>query len=232
MLAKCNIRAGLILTRPAGEKPEEIAYQEGRTSPVRTLFLQGLKEEEGQQVLEDKDYMASKKIYARWSGSMRGIPGFATGGRNGQRGFRRGYWQFLTAGGGLCQYQPPVRSALSTFDCQEQEILYWLAIEREAVSLATLREDLVYPLTRQMLPDTLKSLLRRSLVENRGSALFTLQPVIMEYVTMHLIELFAGSLETDTTEAWEKYALLKAQPETICARARRSLFLGLSCNVC
>ncbi len=66
---------------------------------------------------------------------------------------------------------------------REQQILYWLAIERETVPLENVRENFVQPLSKGVLLEALESLQRRSFIEMRGPAEFTLQPVIMEYVT-------------------------------------------------
>jgi hypothetical protein len=63
---------------------------------------------------------------------------------------------------------------------EEREIMYWLAVEREAVALEELRENLLHPTPKGALLERLDSLRRRSLIEIRGSAHFTLQAVIME----------------------------------------------------
>ena len=69
----------------------------------------------------------------------------------------------------------------------EQEILLWLAIEREAVSVSTLRANLLQPPSIHILLDALRSLQRRSLLEKAGDG-FTLQNVVIEYVTDRLVE--------------------------------------------
>lgn len=67
--------------------------------------------------------------------------------------------------------------------------MYWLAIERDLVSLETLRTDLPAGLSSQEVLSALQSLRRRSLVE-RGEqgATFTLQPEVMAYVSERLVE--------------------------------------------
>ncbi len=47
----------------------------------------------------------------------------------------------------------------------EQEMLFWLAIHREPVSLFELSQDLVMKSSRRRLPDAIQSLLRRCLIE-------------------------------------------------------------------
>jgi transcriptional regulator with XRE-family HTH domain len=214
----------IILT--SREKPNEIAYLEGQTPPVRTLLLGGLKEDDGCKVLEDKglqgdrdDLLSLVRLYSGNPLALKLVTETVW------EIFGGNIASFLQQGTAFVNINHLLDQHYRRLTAQEQEILYWLAIECEDVSLDTLRGDLVYPSTRQMLPDTLKSLLRRSLVENKGPALFTLQPVIMEYVTTHLIEFFVNSLNAETAEAWEKYALLKAQAKDYIRESQTRLYL-------
>src|SRR5204863_8680977 len=101
--------------------------------------------------------------------------------------------------------------------------------------------------SRRTLLEALLSLRHRSLIESRGSALFTLQPVIMEYVTAHFIELafqhyreVTGSLqktrrktgmaeedpqEQRGDEIWTHYTFLKAQAKEYIQDIQRRLIL-------
>src|SRR5262249_59836112 len=64
----------------------------------------------------------------------------------------------------------------------EQEILIWLAIEREPVALLALASDLVQAPSRGMLLAAMRNLQRRSLLEAHGGSL-ALQNVVIEYLT-------------------------------------------------
>lgn len=46
------------------------------------------------------------------------------------------------------------------------EVLYWLTINRELISLSELKEDIVFPQFKQQLPETLNSLKKKSLGKN------------------------------------------------------------------
>lgn len=71
----------------------------------------------------------------------------------------------------------------------EQELVYFLAIEREAITPHDLQGDVAHFVSRGKLIEALESLRRRSFIEIGGNAgHFTLQPVIMEYVTARLVE--------------------------------------------
>ena len=70
---------------------------------------------------------------------------------------------------------------------RETEAMYWLAINREPVSLAELAADIVTSSSQCHLPQAIKSLLQRSLIEKSGEQ-FYFQPVVMEYTTQQLVE--------------------------------------------
>ena len=69
----------------------------------------------------------------------------------------------------------------------ERDILVWLAIEREAITVQTLRGNLVQAVTTPELLSALNALQARSLLEKVGDGL-TLQNVVIEYLTERLIE--------------------------------------------
>src|SRR5262249_53952077 len=105
----------------------------------------------------------------------------------------------------------------------EQQILVWLAIEREPVVLPVLRANLVNAPSPREILEALRMLQRRSLLEQVGrtslpapsaqppSAAFTLQHVIMEYVTARLVDDACRAIERGEVDCLDRYALLKAQ---------------------
>ncbi|GAB4372533.1 MAG: NB-ARC domain-containing protein [Elainellaceae cyanobacterium] len=92
----------------------------------------------------------------------------------------------------------------------EKQILYWLAIDREWISIAGLREDLIANNSSSQLFETLLSLRQRSLIE-KNTGLFTLQPVVMEYVTEQLIDRVCTEIQTQNLKLLISHALIKAQ---------------------
>lgn len=69
----------------------------------------------------------------------------------------------------------------------ERDVMYWLTVNREAVTATELCEDVVSTESKQKLLDSLTLLRQRSLIEKTTNG-FTQQPVVMEYVTKRLIE--------------------------------------------
>ena len=90
----------------------------------------------------------------------------------------------------------------------EQTIMYWLAINREWTTIATLAEDMVSPVPRARLLEALEWLSWRSLIEKRSGS-YTQQPVVMEYVTDQLVEKIATELVTKKLSLFVNHALTK-----------------------
>lgn len=97
----------------------------------------------------------------------------------------------------------------------ERELLIWLAIEREPITVPALRANLVQARSPREFMEALRSLQRRSLLESSESKL-SLQNVILEYVTERLIEgvcddVLATSQTGDpfNSSSLHRYAMLK-----------------------
>jgi WD40 repeat protein/transcriptional regulator with XRE-family HTH domain len=200
----------LILT--SREKPKEVALLEGKSSPVRSLYLSGLQLEAGKQVLLDKSLVGSgaqwQALVERYSGNPLALKVVS---ESIQEVFEGDIGRFLqeevTAFGDINDL---LDQQFQRLNALEQEIMYWLAIEREAVSLERLRGNPVSPVSPGALLEALDSLRRRSLVEIRDSGEFALQPVIIEYLTASLIERAFSEFDSDAPNIWRQFAFCKA----------------------
>jgi len=83
----------------------------------------------------------------------------------------------------------------------EFELLAWLAIVREPLSYTILRGLLARPPAGRLVLEALRSLQRRSLLENYGDG-FGLQNVVMEYTTALLVENIGRELVEEEWEGW------------------------------
>lgn len=92
----------------------------------------------------------------------------------------------------------------------EQEVMYWLALAREPVSIDELRSDLLLPESKRKLTETLEFLMRRSLLEVTPTG-FTQQPVVMEYTIHHFIEQVCEEIHTQNILLLKNHAIIKAQ---------------------
>ncbi|GAC1502875.1 MAG: NB-ARC domain-containing protein [Ktedonobacteraceae bacterium] len=209
------------------EKPRELARLEGSSQAIRVLELNGLELDETQEMLHGFGLNGSKEMWTRLinlyarnplalkliSGPIREI-------------FQGNIDAFLDEGEHLVgDVSQLVEQQFERASPLEQEILYWLAIEREKTSLDTLRANIVQSVAKRELLEALSSLRRRSLVEPGGAVIFFLQPVILEYVTNRLVTQFSEELSGGKSiELLYRYALLKAQAKDY-VRASQVRFL-------
>jgi predicted ATPase/WD40 repeat protein/transcriptional regulator with XRE-family HTH domain len=93
----------------------------------------------------------------------------------------------------------------------ERMVLTWLAVEREPVGFGELAADLGQGVGRAEVVEAIDALLRRSLLE-RGAqgAIFTLQPVVLEYVSERLIAALAEEIAAAAPALLRSHAVLEA----------------------
>jgi WD40 repeat protein len=195
----------LILT--SREKPQEIATLEGDTLGVRSLQLFGLDIDTSLELIKSK--ISSQIHKTDWQGLIQHYQGNPLAIKiivtTIQEVFDGNIKDFLnqeiTLFGSICDLISEHFQRLSSL---EMDLMYWLAINREAVTLAELRLDLLLPVSSVKILEALESLSRRSLIEKQRkiisetsletnleinfSTSFTLQPVVMEYVTEKFIQ--------------------------------------------
>jgi hypothetical protein len=207
-------RSCLILT--SCEKPQELATLEGETLPVRSLELTGLHEEEARAIFQAKGTFTGtpeewKALIQHYAGNPLALNMVASGIRD-------------VFGSSISEFVKQLKVSSSPFSdisnllerqfnrltSSELDVMYWLAINREPISFRDLKKDIICPTLKQKLPNTLKSLRRKSLIE-KSNALFTLQPIFMEWVTNKLITQVCKEIETGEIALFNRHPLLKAQ---------------------
>ena len=92
----------------------------------------------------------------------------------------------------------------------EQDILFGLAIAREAMSPSDLKQNSARAVNQRDFMEALLSLQRRSMLEKSGAA-FVLQNVIIEYLTDRLVEQACGEIETGNLNLVNRFALIYAK---------------------
>jgi len=200
----------LVLT--SREKLGEIATLEGETLPVRSLQMTGLKLAEGQELLKAKGISGAEseqeKLIECYSGNPLALKIIST---SICELFDGNISEFLSQGttvfNGIRQLLEQQFNRLSSL---EKQIMFWLAINREPVSIPELQDDIVPAVAKLKLLEVLGSLVQRSLIE-QTSARFTQQPVVMEYMTERLIEQVCEEILTESVGLLMSHALLKAQ---------------------
>ena len=91
----------------------------------------------------------------------------------------------------------------------EKNIIYWLALNREAVSIADLKQDIFSPVAQKYLPETLDTLEKQIPIEKSGDRV-TLQPVLIEYISERAIEQVCHELDSGNLQLFNSHAFIKA----------------------
>lgn len=187
----------LVLT--SREKPKGLAAKEGGNLPVRSFQLTGLPTIEAQKIFQNiGDFSGSEvewnALSAHYGGNPLALKMIAPAI---QDFFDGDVSQFLAALKQGTLVFDDIRNLLEQqmdrLTELEKEVMYWLAVNRKPFSLPQLQQDLVVKVSPSELIEVLASLLRRSLIEKASPTLvdksaegFTLQPVVMEYITQQL----------------------------------------------
>ncbi len=227
-IAIASHQSCLLLT--SREKPQEIAILEVREIPVRSLELRGLDWQDGKKIFSDEFDISEEnweKLITKYDGNPLAL-------KIADNHIRE---VFLGDIEGFLQQEKQVlfndlKYLLDWYfkrlSEQEKEIMYWLAINREPVSISELKEDILSLLAKEQIPSTLQSLQRRLPLE-RSKTGFTLQPVLIEYVTDRLIEQVCQEIgnnkENEKIEIFNRHALLKAQAKDNVRKIQARLIL-------
>ncbi|PSB55580.1 hypothetical protein C7B77_14600 [Chamaesiphon polymorphus CCALA 037] len=220
----------LVLT--SREKPQTIANLEGITLPVRSIALTGLPLDDSDRLFEAIGLSSSSsidrhKLMSVYAGNPLALKIVATSIRE---IFDGDVDAFLSAEttvfNGIRRLLDQQYQRLMPI---EQQVMTWLAIDRDWVTLAQLQADIVPAVTTQQLMEALESLSRRSLIEQKN-ARFTQQPVVMEYMTEQLInqicaEITNSQLSTLNSQLFNTYALTQTTVEEYVRESQIRLIL-------
>jgi WD40 repeat protein len=204
----------LLLT--SREKPQSIAAKEGEGLPIRSLQLGGLPISAGQAIFNLKGEFSGssqewQRLIAYYSGNPLALNMVAIALKDFFAGNLTKFLEFLAPGAAVFgDIHQLLAQQLNRLSDLEEQVMYWLAIERQSVNVQQLLTNFVPQVTPARLLETLMSLERRSLIE-KHQTLFTLQPVVMEYVTHQLIKQIEREITTNKINLLKTHALLKTQ---------------------
>jgi WD40 repeat protein len=199
----------LVLT--SREKPKEIAALESQKSPVRSLVIRGLPTTDARYILQIKQIEGSDencdRLIQRYAGNPLALKIVTS---TIQELFDGDVAEFLQEGiaffGDIGELLDEQFNRLSPL---EKQIMFWIAVNQEPISLTDLNEDNVFFVSKRELLEALESLGRRPLIEKMGNR-FSHQPVVMEYMTDKIIEQVFQELVTKELYLIESHPLLKA----------------------
>jgi WD40 repeat protein/transcriptional regulator with XRE-family HTH domain len=196
------------------EKPDFLVALEGSQSPVRAFRLARLDVASCEKLLGEKGIAGSPAEKAQLIEAYAGNPlALKIVTPTILDLFAGQLTPFLEQGetvfGGVRELFDRQYARLSTF---EREVLIWLAIMREPITLPELRNLLVSPQPQGKMIEALDRLHRRSLIE-RGQppGSFTLQSVILEYATALLIDAASREIQISQLDHLIRFGLVPAQ---------------------
>ena len=200
----------LIIT--SREEPKEIEKHTSKTKPVRKLELKGLSFIDSQNIFyEIGDFYGSDDEWKELSDFYNGNPlALEMAAKHIKEVFFGDISLFLKEG------KPIFYKIYDLLDWhyerlsdQEKEILFWIAINRIPISYIELKDDLLLSVSKDGLSNNLQKLQRRIPLEKIESR-FTLQPVLLEFITEKFIKIISQSLINNAIPILNQFSILKA----------------------
>ncbi len=219
-----NHQSCMVIT--SREKPSGISLREGINLPVRSLQLTGLDIAAAQHLLVDKGITAPPIEQHNLINYVYGNPlALKIVATKIQNLFNGDIHAFLAQGtavfGNLWELIDRQFDRLSAL---QQQVMYWLAINREGVTPARLQAASIPTVTLPILLTALEILRDRSLIETTERGL-TQQPVIMEYVTERFIRQIEREIITGELELFRTHVVIEAQTKDYLRDAQIQLIL-------
>jgi WD40 repeat protein len=227
-LGKLQHQSCVILT--SREKPREIALLEGSDMSARSHHIQQLAAAEGWEIFKAKGCFGVgeqgiQQVLNHYAGNPLALKIVASAVQELFDGdlselisfLRKSKFQFG-------DINDLLERQFERLSASEQQVMYWLAVNRDPVLLSELEMDLVSEGAKRQLLGTVQSLNRRCLVEYSQKQIL-LQPVVMEYVTYRLVTGICDEILNDRRELLRDYALTKAQSKDYIRQAQIRLVL-------
>lgn len=209
-------------------KPKKIARQEGENLQICYFSLQGLKDLEAMRILEDKNLTVTEQerqtLVSLYSGNplaLKIVSNFI------QDLFGGNVSEFLDQEITLTPFvgiESLLEQQFTHLTELEKEIMYWLAINREPVSAMDLFDDFIEKPIYFDVINALKNLKRCSLIEAVDGK-FTLQNVVMEYMTGIIIRQISKELNSEEFHFFNRFALAKATAQDYVRNSQTQLII-------
>ena len=195
------------------EKPKEIEPLEGTRSPVRSLRLVGMDNQAAKALLSDKELRGTSLVWQWLVASYGGNPlALKIVAQAVSDLFDGDLDRFLQEGELIFNgIRPLLRQQVGRLTPLEHLLLTWLAVLREWTPLEAFMQVLHPRVRRAQVLEALEALGRRSLLERGQQASFSLQSVVMEYLTKELGERLSEEIVLGTPQQLRLYALEQSQ---------------------
>jgi WD40 repeat protein len=171
------------------EKPVGLSAKEGNQLPVRSHTLKGVDALAGRGIVQNQGIAAemAAPLVKRYGGNPLALKmAIATI----QDLFGGDILAFLATETAIFgDIADLLAQQVNRLSVVELQLMQWLTLSREPVSLSTLQAKLIPPVPTQAVITALTALKRRSLIEQDAQTqAFTQQPVVMEYIADQIIQ--------------------------------------------
>jgi WD40 repeat protein len=208
-VAESNHQSCLLIT--SREKPEEIGLLEEEMGLVRSLQLVGIEPNDGRRMLERKGLAGSDEDWStlidNYSGNPLALSVVSEMIREVYGGNIRSFLQEDVLV--FDRIQNVISEEFNRLSPLEKSIIYWLSIQREPLFHRQLNHALLNSASNQDVVLSLRSLRRRSLIEQTSIG-FKLQNVVLECVTDRFINQIFNEIKTLKIDFLNKYPIIQA----------------------
>ncbi|MEZ4736534.1 MAG: WD40 repeat domain-containing protein [Caldilineaceae bacterium] len=215
----------LLLT--SRERPRDYERLERDRYPVQTLQLGGLDDQAGRQLLLQRGILGESgqesRLIQRYSGNPLALKLVADTVDDLFAGDIDEFLQEDTVV--FDDIRTILDQQFARLSPLEQDLLFWLAVERVPTALVPLRQNLLQGSAQRVVVEALRGLQRRSLIEH-STAGFGLQNVIVEYLSDRLIETISREIESGELVLLHRIALLKAHAKAYVRQSQARMLLA------
>ncbi|HEX9369857.1 MAG TPA: NACHT domain-containing protein [Roseiflexaceae bacterium] len=195
------------------EKPGELTELEARGLPAATLTLRGLSEAACQRLLAGRQIRGTDAEWAALAHQFGGNPlALKLVAEPIVERFGGDIGAFLASNVALLErVRALIEQHVKRLSPLELDLLRWLAVAREPIAAADLVAMSIQPVARSYLLEALEGLRRRNLVERDATwPAFSLQPMVMEYVTERLVDQAYAEILAGELQVLRQHALVQA----------------------
>jgi hypothetical protein len=197
------------------EKPKEIAAIEGKL-PIRSLQLNGLQAIDAAEILKSKGLLGEERwetLISLYRGNPLALNIVST---TIQDLFDNNVLDFLNQNTlVITGFTDILEQQFNRLSSLEKQVVYWLAIHYQPVSLSQLQSDIGF-IKKSQLIEVLQYLTWRSLIEKAigdTDVIFTLPPIVMKYINNKFIEQVCEEIFVKNLQLVQSHTLVNPQKD-------------------
>ncbi len=227
IVADTNHQSCLLVT--GREIPISFWNRSGDNSATRYLQLRGLDLTDAKKVLQDRGSLQGSdrerdKLINYYGGVPLALKIVSASICELFNGNLTEFWQ--TDIGLLGDINDLLQQQCDRLSNLEKDIMYWLALSRESITIPELQEKILSNVSSHQLFTEIQSLKQRTLVEKNQQG-FILQPVIMDFFTQRFIDKIEKEITTKQPKLLNSHAWLDACGKDYIKKSQVKFFFAL-----